>query len=359
MSINKYRNYDPLNGFDEEYQEVKQPNTPKFTYTSEKDLEIYKKCCEKIYNDFKITNIDRFCDMYKDYVESKKVEKEDNYYGEEIKEESESSDSESDSESERDDDIKDPDYQYESTDSSDSDSDSSDSDSESEKEDNYYGEEIKEESDFDSDTSDSDDDIKDPDYHYESTDSSDSDSDFSESDSESEKEDNYYGEEIKEESESSDSESDSESERDDDIKDPDYQYESDDSSEYDSEYDSENDFENDAINNDNYIYSLKITKILEYGTSKNKISNKGDIMNFLYNEFFYRYQEYCGDNDADICDIIEKMMVLMLEYNVYDDYYTWNDRQYSLSKQSYSGYFLSKSQDYRKNIKLFDLFELC
>ena len=71
MSLN-YRNYDPLNGFDEELEEVKQQKSPKFIYNSEKDLEIYKKCCEKIYNEFKITNIDHFCDMYKKYEESKK-----------------------------------------------------------------------------------------------------------------------------------------------------------------------------------------------------------------------------------------------------------------------------------------------
>ena len=48
----------------------------------------------------------------------------------------------------------------------------------------------------------------------------------------------------------------------------------------------------------------------------------------------------------------------MSQYNIYDDYNTWNDRQYILSKQTVSGFFL-KSQEYRKNIKIIDLFELC
>ena len=289
MAFNNYRDCDPLNSFDEEFEEVKQPNTPKFIYNTKKDLEIYKKCCEKIYNEFKITNIDRFCEMYKEY-ESKK----DNYYEEEIKEES---DSESDSENN--------------------------------------------------------DDFNDSDYEYESE-TSDSDSEFSEE----EKEDNYYEEEIMEES-------DSESEIDDNVKDPDYEYESDDnseddSSEYDSEYDSENDFENEVINNDKYKYTLKIIKFCECGSNTTKyLSREQDIINFLCDEFFYRYQEYCGDVEADIYSVIKKLMFLMSQYNVYDDYNTWNDRQYILSKQTVSGFFLSKSQEYRKNIKMFDLFELC
>lgn len=183
-----------------------------------------------------------------------------------------------------------------------------------------------------------DDKIKDPDYEYESE-TSDSDSDY---------------EEEKEESEDDDK-----------IKDPDYEYESndnseDDSSEYDSEYDSENDFENEVINNDKYRYSLKIIKLCECGSNIIKyISNEQDIINFLYNEFFYRYQEYSGDAEANIKDIIKRVMFLMTQYNVYDDYNTWNDRKYILSKQTISGFFLSKSQEFRKNIKIIDLFEMC
>ena len=242
MAFNNYRDYDPLNSFDEEFEEVKQPKTPKFIYNTEKDLEIYKKCCEKIYNEFKITNIDRFCEMYKEY--------------------------------------------------------------ESKKEDNYHEEEIKEESDSDSEI---DDNVKDPDYEYESDDNSE-----------------------------------------------------DDSSEYDSEYDSENDFENEVINNDKYKYNLKIIKFCECGSNTTRyISREQDIINFLCDEFFYRYQEYCGDAEADIYSVIKKLMFLMSQYNVYDDYNTWNDRQYILSKQNVSGFFLSKSQEYRKNIKIIDLFELC
>ena len=76
MAFNNYREYDPLNGFDE----VKQLKNPNFIYNTEKDLEIYKKCCEKIYNEFNITNIDRFCEIYKEYKCKK-----DNYYEDEIK----------------------------------------------------------------------------------------------------------------------------------------------------------------------------------------------------------------------------------------------------------------------------------
>ena len=118
--------------------------------------------------------------------------------------------------------------------------------------------------------------------------------------------------------------------------------------------------QNEVINNDKYKYTLKIIKFCECGSNTTKyISREQDIINFLCDEFFYRYQEYCGDVEADIYSVIKKLMFLMSQYNLYDDYNTWNDRQYILSKQTVSGFFLSKSQEYRKNIKIIDLFELC
>ena len=335
MSFYNYRDYDPLNGFDEDLNEIDEPKTTELTYNTKKDLEIYKKCCEKIYKEFKITNIDLFCEMYKEYEESKKVTSKkseplgneafnENYLkeSEEIKEDYyyEEEKDESESECEDDDKIKDPDYEYESE-TSESDYEY-ESESESECED--------------------DDKIKDPDYESESeSETSESESETSESDYEEEKD---------------------ESEDDDDkIKDPDYEYESENnSSEYDSDYDSENDFENEATNNDKYRYSLKIIKFCECGSNTTKyISNEQDIINFLYDEFFYRYQEYCGDVEADIYSVIKRVMFLMTQYNVYDDYNTWNDREYVLSKQTTSGFFLSRSEEFRKNIKIIDLFELC
>ena len=143
MSFYNYRDYDPLNGFDEELNEIDEPKTTELTYNTEKDLEIYKKCCEKIYKEFKITNIDRFCEMYKEYEESKKVtsKKSEQLGNEEIKEDYyyEEEKDDSDSDSEDDDKIKDPDYEYESE--------TSESDYEEEiKEDSDYEEEIKEDS---------------------------------------------------------------------------------------------------------------------------------------------------------------------------------------------------------------------
>jgi len=326
MSFYNYRDYDPLNGFDEDLNEVDEPKTTELTYNTKKDLEIYKKCCEKIYKEFKITNIDRFCEMYKEYEESKKVtsKKSEPLGNEEIKEDYyyEEEKDESDSDCEDDDKIKDPDYEYD------------------------YESDYEEEKD-ESETSESEDDddkIKDPDY---------------ESESESETSESDYEEEIKEDSNYEEEKD--ESEDDDKIKDPDYEYESENnSSEYDSDYDSENDFENEATNNDKYRYSLKIIKFCECGSNISKyISNEQDIINFLYDEFFYRYQEYCGDVEANIKDIIKRVMFLMTQYNVYDDYNTWNDREYVLSKQTTSGFFLSRSEECRKNIKIIDLFELC
>jgi hypothetical protein len=216
-----------------------------------------------------------------------------------------------------------------------------------------YLKEEKDESEYEDD----DDKIKDPDYEYEDE-TSESESDYEEEI----KEDSDYEEEIKEDSDYEEEKDKSESEDDDDkIKDPDYEYESENnSSEYDSDYDSENDFENEATNNDKYRYSLKIIKFCECGSNTTKyISREQDIINFLCDEFFYRYQEYCGDVEANIKDIIKRVIFLMTQYNVYDDYNTWNDREYVLSKHTTSGFFLSRSEEFRKNIKIIDLFELC
>ena len=116
------------------------------------------------------------------------------------------------------------------------------------------------------------------------------------------------------------------------------------------------------IKNDDSLYKLKFTRPIKYTipplyTTKDYLKKEEEMSKFLCDTLFYRYIEFTGDTNSDVKNIIEKLMILMLTYNVHDDYFTFNDIEYVLDK-GIKNYCLLSSQK-RKNIKLIELFEMC